>query len=74
MPLFARALRPSRFPISAKVDLSGSDKRNRAGKCVRRIRFSAAKYSFWRSSPWLSRPGHISKQPNPFVFFHPERT
>ncbi|PYT24636.1 MAG: hypothetical protein DMG58_25680 [Acidobacteria bacterium] len=42
----ARALRPSRLPISASVDLSGLDRRNRAGMCARRIRFSAAKYSF----------------------------
>jgi hypothetical protein len=45
-----RALRPSLFPISASVDRSGSDKRNRAGKCALRIRFSAAKYSFCSSS------------------------
>src|SRR5262252_8112418 len=53
---WARAFRPSRLPISAKVDLSGSDKRNRAGKCARKTRFSAAKYSFCRSSSWFTRP------------------
>src|SRR6516162_2185723 len=53
---WARAFRPSRLPISAKVDLSGSDKRNRAGRCARNTRFSAAKYSFWTSSSWLMRP------------------
>src|SRR6266851_4816807 len=39
----ARALRPSRLPISASVDLYGLDRRNRAGRCARRIRLSAAK-------------------------------
>jgi len=35
----ARALGPSRLPISASVDLSGLDKRSRGGRCHRRIRF-----------------------------------
>src|SRR5579864_7382682 len=52
----AKALRPSRLPISASVDLSGLDKRSRGGRCARRIRFSAVKYSFWRSNSWLTRP------------------
>ncbi len=44
-----RALRPSRFAISAKVDRSTSDKRRRDGKWALRMRFSAARYSL-RSS------------------------
>src|SRR5215469_8137362 len=52
---WARAFRPSCLPISAKVDLSESDKRNRAGKCARKTRFSAAKYSFCRNSSWFTR-------------------
>ena len=70
---WARALRPSRLPISAKVDFSGSDKRNRAGRCARRIRFSAAKYSFWRSSSLVDQTGHVGEQTYPFVLFHLDR-
>jgi hypothetical protein len=33
-------------PPPARVDLSGSESRKRVGKCARRIRFSAARYSF----------------------------
>src|SRR5262249_41916920 len=29
---------------------------SRAGKCARRTRFSAAKYSFWSSSSWFTSP------------------
>jgi hypothetical protein len=47
----AKTWRPSRSPISAKVDRSGSDKHNQAGRCARKMRFSAAKYSFWRVVP-----------------------
>jgi hypothetical protein len=53
---FSRALRPSRLPISASVQRSGSDRRSRAGRCARRIRFSAARYSFCSSSSWLTNP------------------
>src|SRR5215471_13028942 len=42
------AFRPRRLPISASVALSGSDSRGRAGKWARRMRFSAARYSFLR--------------------------
>jgi hypothetical protein len=37
------ALRPRRFPISARVIRSGSERRSRAGNLVLKIRFSAAK-------------------------------
>jgi hypothetical protein len=50
------AARPSRLPISARVDRSGSERRIRVGRCARRIRFSAARYSFWSSSLWFTRP------------------
>jgi hypothetical protein len=40
---WARALRPSRLPISAKVPLSGSDNRKQEGRWARKIR-SAAEY------------------------------
>jgi len=40
------ALRPSRFPISARLIRSGLERRNRAGSLARRTRFSAARYSF----------------------------
>jgi hypothetical protein len=50
------ALRPSRLPISASVDLSGSDRRNRVGRCARRMRFSAARYSFCSSNCWFTSP------------------
>ena len=50
------ALRPSRFPISASVIRSGSERRNRAGNLVLRIRFSAARYSFRNKSSWFTEP------------------
>src|SRR5262252_3208660 len=53
---FSRALRPTRFPISASVRRSGSDRRICAGKWSRKIRFSAAKYSFWRGNSWFTCP------------------
>src|SRR6187431_2403033 len=53
---FFKAWRPSRLPISASVHRSGSDRRSRAGRCARTIRFSAARYSFWRSSSWFTSP------------------
>ncbi len=34
----------------------GSESRRRAGRCVRRIRFSAARYSHWRSRRWFTSP------------------
>ena len=48
---FSRALklRPSRLPISARVERSGSERQSRGGRCERRMRFSAIRYSFWRS-------------------------
>jgi len=52
----ARHLRPSRLPISARVALSGSESRSRAGSCERRMRFSAARYSHCRSRRWLTSP------------------
>ena len=45
-----------RLAISASVDRSGSDSRNRPETCERRIRFSAARYSHWRSRRWFTRP------------------
>jgi len=53
---FGQRLATESFADLRKVDVSGSDKRNRAGKCARKNRFSAAKYSFWRSSFGLTRP------------------
>ena len=47
----ARAFRPNLRPISASVARSGSDKRSRDGNCVRKILFSAAKYSFAATVP-----------------------
>ena len=52
----ARALRPSLFPISASVSRSGSDSRRYEGRCDRRIRFSAARYSLCSKSSWLTSP------------------
>src|SRR5215469_14026447 len=37
---FRSAFRPRRLPISASVDLSGSDSRRRVGRWARKIRFS----------------------------------
>src|SRR5215471_18976464 len=53
---FPRPLRPIRLPISASVRRSGSDRHSRAGRHPRRIRFSAARYSCWRSSSWFTSP------------------
>jgi hypothetical protein len=44
------ALRPSRLPISASVDLSGSVSRNRGDRCARTMRFSATRYYSFRKS------------------------
>jgi hypothetical protein len=50
------AFLPTRFPITARVTRSGSDKRSRAGSLVRRVRFSAARYLFCKSSSWFTEP------------------
>jgi hypothetical protein len=42
--------------VHPSVDLSGSDRRSRAGQCGGRIRFSVAMYSFWSSNSRLTRP------------------
>ena len=42
--------RPSRLSISAGVQRSGSESRCRVGRCARRMRFSAAKYSFFSNN------------------------
>jgi hypothetical protein len=38
------------FADLSEVDLSGSERRIRAGRCFRRTRFSAIRYSFWSRS------------------------
>ena len=53
------ALRPSRFPISARVARSGSFNRNVDGTFALRIRFSAARYSFCSRSSWFNRARHV---------------
>src|ERR1700688_810245 len=50
------ALRPSRFPISARVARSGLLNRNLDGSLALRIRFSAARYSFCSRSSWFTEP------------------
>src|SRR5215831_1113259 len=50
------AFRPSRWAISARVAFSASDNNNRPLIFARRIRFSAAKYSFLSSSSWFTVP------------------
>jgi hypothetical protein len=68
---FARALRPSRVPISAGVHRSGSDRRSRAGRCARRIRFSAARYSFLEERFLVHQSSHIRKKTSPLIAFMP---
>jgi len=67
----ASAFRPSRLPISASMDLSELGKPNRAGRCARRIRFSAAKYSFCRQF-LVHQAGHVCRQSQPLFVFHTE--
>ena len=50
------ALRPRRFPISARVIRSVSERRNRAGNLALKIRFSEARYSFRNNNSWLTEP------------------
>jgi hypothetical protein len=47
-------LRPTRFPISARVARSGSLNRNLDGSFALKIRFSAARYSFCSRSSWFT--------------------
>ena len=69
----ASALRPSRLPIPAKVDLSASDRRNRAGRWARRTRFSGAKYSFLQEQFLVDQTGYVRQQSQPLVVLHAER-
>jgi hypothetical protein len=69
---WARAFRPSRLPISAKVDFSGSDKRNRAGKCARKTRFSANQILVLQEQFLVYKAGHVRQQAYLLGFFHLE--
>jgi hypothetical protein len=65
------ALRPRRFPISARVARSGSLKRNLDGNCALRIRFSAARYSFCSRSSWFTDPVTYASSRTHFLFLMP---
>jgi hypothetical protein len=52
----SRALRPSRWPISASVARSASDSFTRPSNRIFRIRFSAARYSLRSSNSWSTVP------------------
>ena len=60
---WARALHPSRLPISAKVLLCGSDNRKKEGRWARKILVLQQQFL-------IDEPGDVSEQPRPFVFFH----
>ena len=53
---FRECFAPQAFPDLGQVIRSGLERRNRVGSLVRRIRFSAAKYSFRSRSSWLTEP------------------
>ncbi len=63
-------LRPSRLPISASVDLSGSESRTRGGRCARSMRFSAARYSFRSSNCWFTSPVTYANRRAPLTVLH----
>jgi hypothetical protein len=65
------ALRPTRFPISARVARSGSLNRNLDGSFARRIRFSAARYSFCSRSFWFTDPVTYASSFSHFLFLMP---
>ena len=65
------ALRPRRFPISARVARSGSLNRNLDGSFALRIRFSAARYSFCSRSSWLTEPVTYASSRTHFLFLMP---
>ncbi len=50
------SFRPSRLPISASAVRSGRDSRGPGSRWAFRTRFSTNRYSFFRSSSWLTRP------------------
>ena len=62
------ALRPTRFPISAKVPRAGSLNRNLDGSFALRIRLSAARYSFCRRGSWFTDPVTYASSCNHFLF------
>src|ERR1700675_1348032 len=65
------ALRPRRFPISARVTRSGSLNRNLDGSFALRIRFSAARYSFCNRSSWFTEPVTYASSRTHFLFLMP---
>jgi hypothetical protein len=65
------ALRPRRFPISARVARSGSLNRNLDGSFALRIRLSAARYSFCRRSSWFTAPVTYASSRTHFLFVMP---
>jgi hypothetical protein len=69
----ASALRPSRLPISASLDLSGSDRRKRAGKCARRVLFSAGQVLVLEEQFPVDLAGQVGKQSQPLIVLHVER-
>jgi hypothetical protein len=58
-------------PISARVARSGSLNPNLDGSFALRIRFSAARYSFCRSSSWFTDPVTYASSRNHFLFLMP---
>ena len=65
------ALRPTRFPISARVARSGLLNRNLDGSFALRIRFSAARYSFCSRSSWFTEPVTYASSCTHFMFLMP---
>ncbi len=65
------AVRPRRFPISARVVRSGSLNRNLEGSFALKIRFSAARYSFCSRSSWFTEPVTYASNRNHFLFVMP---
>jgi hypothetical protein len=60
-----------RFPISASVARSGSDSRNLDGSLPLKLRFLAARYSFWSKSSWFTVPVTYANSRAHFLSFMP---
>jgi len=59
------------FADFSRVDLSSSERRSRLGRWARSLRFSVAKYSFWRSSGWFTMPVTYAKSRSHLLSFIP---
>ena len=69
----ARALRPSRLPISASVDLSGLDKRSRGRQVRSHDPVFRSQVLILEEQFLVDQTSHIRQQAQPLVVPHAER-